>query len=307
MHRKVLVFVFFLVISSLMWLMVSLNEEMEKDMALPVVYANVPENVVITSDINDTVRLTVRDKGYTLARYIYGKGVKPVVVNFTTYATNNGTFTIGNSDLLRLAKRQLSTSTQVLSVKPDRLEVFFNHGNHKTVPVVFQGKVKAGASYVITQTEIHPRQASIYAADGLLDSINAVYTEPVNGVDITDSVSYTVRVQHIRGAKIVPNKVRVDLRADLLTENTVDVPVTILNLPEGKNLRLFPSTVKVKFVLPSKMYASVQADDFLIVADYNDLLRSESDKLGIAMRRKPANVRNVKMEIRSVSYLIEEQ
>ena len=307
MSRRALVFVFFLLLSTLLWMMISFNEEMEKEILVPVQIVNVPKNVVITSDVSDTLRLTLKDKGYTLARYYYGKSVKPITVNFQQYAKNNGMFTVSNADLARMVKQQLSPSTHIVGIKPEKVEVFFNHGNHKTVPIRFQGHLTPSASYVITQKRITPSHATVYAADGLLDSITAVYIEPLNKSDVADSVRYVMNIQSIRGAKIVPHRVNVDVKAELLTERTIEVPISVINVPEGKHLRLFPSAVKVKFVVATSRYATAKETDFQIVADYNEVTATESDKVRIQIRRKPSYARQMQTDVSEVNFLIEEQ
>ncbi len=280
---------------------------MEKDIFVPVQIINVPKNVVITSDLNDSLRLTLRDKGYTLAKYHYGSGISPITINFQQYARTNGMFTINNADLVRMVKQQLSPSTHIVAVKPEKLEVFFNHGNHKVVPILLQGNLSPSASYTITQTVLTPNRATVYAADGLLDSIKAVYTEPVNQSNIADSAQFTVNLQSIRGAKILPHKINLRVKSDLLTEKTLEVPISIVNVPEDKHLRLFPSTVKVKFVVATSGYASAKESDFHIVVDYNDVANTEGDKVRVHIRKKPKYARHVQTDNNVVNFLIEER
>ena len=59
-NREFLTFFFFLVLSSIFWLMTALNETYEREVSVPAYLVNVPKNVVITSDMEDTVRVTVR-------------------------------------------------------------------------------------------------------------------------------------------------------------------------------------------------------------------------------------------------------
>ena len=287
-------------------MMIAFNEDMEKEILFPVEVTNVPKNVVITSNMNDTIRVLLRDKGYTLANYYYSDKCK-IVINFQHFARHNGMFTISNTELARLVKQQLSPSTHIVGMKPDKLEIFFNHGNHKVVPIKFQGHLSPSASYVITETRLRPKRATVYAADGLLDSIKAVYIEPLTMADIKDSVRLVANIQSIRGAKIVPHRVSVDIRADLLTEKTIEVPVHIINLPENKPLRLFPSTVKVKFVIATSRYMKTDASDFIVVADYNDVVATETDKVRVRVQRKPSYALQVQTDVDEVSFLIEEK
>ena len=75
-NKEFLIFLFFLFLSSVFWLMMTLNETYEKEISVPVRLVGVPKNAVLTTEMEDTVRVTVRDKGFALASYIYGEGVK---------------------------------------------------------------------------------------------------------------------------------------------------------------------------------------------------------------------------------------
>jgi hypothetical protein len=47
----------------------------------------VPKNVVLTSSLPDTVRVTLRDKGFVLLAYTTSNRLRPVTVNFTAMPT----------------------------------------------------------------------------------------------------------------------------------------------------------------------------------------------------------------------------
>ena len=67
MNKQFLIFLFFLILSGMFWLMMTLNETYEKEICVPVRLGGQPKNVVVTTEMVDTVKVMVRDKGYTLA------------------------------------------------------------------------------------------------------------------------------------------------------------------------------------------------------------------------------------------------
>ena len=83
-NKDLLTFLFFLLLSGIFWLFITLNQTYEKEFAIPMTITNVPKNAVLTSDETDTVRMTIRDKGITLAIYQFGEALKHVSVNFMT-------------------------------------------------------------------------------------------------------------------------------------------------------------------------------------------------------------------------------
>ena len=71
-NKDFLIFLFFLALSSVFWLLMTLNETYEQEIRIPVSMVNVPDNVVLLSPDTDTVKVTVRDRGLVLLGYVYG-------------------------------------------------------------------------------------------------------------------------------------------------------------------------------------------------------------------------------------------
>ena len=71
-NREFLVFLFFLCLSGIFWLSLTLNDIYEREFAIPVSVVDIPKNAVLTSDEVDTVKMTIRDKGIILVAYQYG-------------------------------------------------------------------------------------------------------------------------------------------------------------------------------------------------------------------------------------------
>ena len=66
LNKQFLTFMSFLAISAIFWLVSTLNANYEKELKIPVQIRQIPKNVVLTSDEVDTIRVTVRDKGWTI-------------------------------------------------------------------------------------------------------------------------------------------------------------------------------------------------------------------------------------------------
>ena len=307
-NKEFLIFLFFLVLSSIFWLMMTLNETYEQEVCVPVRLTNVPKNVVLTTDIEDTVRVTVRDKGYALAAYIYGDRIAPVNVNFATYANRQGgSGLVPAADLLKMVSQRFMGASKVMQVKPDRLDFYFNYGLSRQLPVRMSGYVVPGRSYYLARTQFWPDVVTVYASKRTLDSLQFVKTVPINIVNFGDTVIQTVALEKIKGVKVVPSVVRIGLYPDILTEESIDVPVKAVNMPDGKVLRTFPSRVKVNFIVGASMFRNVKADQFSVVVDYNELVEHPSDKCNVYLKGSPHGVKNARLQINQVDYLIEQQ
>jgi len=307
-NKEFLIFLFFLALSGVFWLMMTLNETYEKEMRIPVHIVNVPQNVVLTSDSVDTVKVSLSDKGFVLLGYMYGDGLRPLKVNFKNYMRSTGTGSVTAAELQRMMYQQLSASTKITSTKPDRLQYFFNYGLHKRVPLRWSGRVIPEHLYFISHTEYETDSVDIYASQEKLDSINIVYTEPLNYANFRDTLSVRCNLQKMRGVKSVPDNVKITFYTDVLTEASIkDIPIQGINMPEGKVLRTFPSKVTIKFVAGVSLYRTLSAKDFTVVADYKDIASHPSDKCTLHIKKVPQGISRATLDIKQVDYLIEEE
>lgn len=72
----------------------------------------------------------------------------------------------------------------------------------------------------------------VYTFEEKLDSINVIYTEPLNYVGFRDTLMITCKTSHPKDVKVVPDKVRIGFYTDVLTEESLDgVPIQAINMP----------------------------------------------------------------------------
>ena len=307
-NREFLIFLFFLGLSGTFWLLMTLNETYEEELAIPVRLDDVPNNVVVTQSCSDTVYVTVRDKGFTLVTYLYTNRIIPILIDFDSYADKgDGKGVVPLSDLQKMISQRLSGSSKITSIKSHSLPFFFNYGQSKRVPVRLAGDVNPGKSYYISRIKFWPSTVTIYANKALLDSVKYVYTHALYLNNVEDTVMRRVPLRPINGVKMVPSVVKIGLYVDILTEESVEVPIVAVNMPEGKVLRTFPSKVNVKFTVGSSLFRNVKPEQFMVVVDYNDILAHPSDKCILRLRQHSRDVTMARLEMKQVDYLIEQQ
>lgn len=307
MNKQLLTFLFFLILSGIFWLTITLNETYERELKIPVQIVGIPKNVVLTSPAVDTVRATIRDKGWMIVAYLHGDRIPKVTLNYKNYDRGNGAGIISSSDIKRLLDQQLEISTTVSTVKPDRLEFFYNNGERKRVPVRWTGRVIPEQLYYISQVNYLPDSVDVYAAPEKLDSIRAVYTEPLNYAGFRDTLTVGCRLTHANDVKVVPERIQIEFFTDVLTEETFEgIPVQCLNLPEGKMLRTFPAKVKVHFVAGASQIRLLRPEDFIVIADYREITQNPSEKCNLYLQSVPHGISRATLETKQVDYLIEE-
>ena len=304
LNKEFLIFLFFLALSGAFWLLMTLNETMEREFKIPMRLSGVPRNAVITGELPDTVRVTVRDKGFTLVTYDF----RPLVFRFSNYADEDeGKGVIPLTDVQKQVLSQMYGSSKLLQVKPGAFDFYFTYGTSKKVPVVFRGKITTNKSYYLAHTEFYPSMVTVYANKQQLDKLQTVEIEPFNYRNLQDTIRQAVKIRKIRGVKIVPPTVRLSVYPDVLTEETIDVPITAINMPPGMVLRTFPSKVTVRFTIGASLFRTIKPNLFKVVVDYEELAANPSDKCTLQLRSVPRSVSKASLEIDRVDYLLEQQ
>lgn len=307
-NREFLIFLFFFAVAGVFWILMALNDNYEQEIRIPVHYTNIPKTVVMTSPETDTLRVTIRDKGIILLGYMYGDAMQNITIDFKSNARHNGMGEVPASELSKKITSRLTSSSKLISIKPEKLTFYYNYGEKKRVPIKWRGSVTPEELFFISGVEYDPDSVTIYASHPKLDSINTVYTEVLNCSDFRDTLTVDARLQKIAGVKMLPNMVSIRFMTDVLTEVSFDdVPVVGINMPKGKILRTFPAKVKVKFVTGVKTYQSLSKNDFRVVADYEEIQRSQSSKCNIYLQSSPEGITRAALSVKQVDYLIEEQ
>ena len=308
LNKEFLIFLFFLLLSGAFWLMMALNETYEEELKVPVRLVGMPRNAVMTDEPADTVKVTVRDKGFTLVTYKYGHWFRPLTFRFATYANEDqGHGAIPAADIIKQVQSQLYGSSKLLSVKPEKLDFYFTYGASKKVPIRFRGKISTSKSYYLAHTEFSPMMVTAYANKKVLDELKYVEIEPFNYRNLQDTIHQNVRLQKIRGVKLVPSTVRLSVYPDVLTEESIEVPVSAVNMPAGMVLRTFPSRVTVRFTIGASQFRMIRPEQFNVVVDYQTLAENPSDKCTLQLRSVPSSVSKAKLELDKVDYLLEQQ
>ncbi len=304
LNKEFLIFLFFLALSGVFWLMMTLNETMEREFKIPVRLTGVPRNAVMTGELADTVRVTIKDKGFTLVTYDF----RPLTFRFSSYADEDtGEGVVPVADVQKQVLSQMYGSSKLLQLKPGKFDFYFTYGSSKKVPVVFRGKITTHKSYYLAHTEFNPSMVTVYANKQQLDQLQAVEIEPFNYRNLQDTIRQMVKIKKIRGVKIVPPMVRISVYPDVLTEESVEVPVTAINMPPGMVLRTFPSKVTVRFTIGASLFRTIKPSLFKVVVDYEELAANPSDKCTLQLRSVPRSVSKASLEMDRVDYLLEQQ
>ena len=305
--REFFVFFSFFAVSSVFWLLQTLNESYQTELTIPVELTNIPEEAVITEELPRNIKVLVEDKGFLLTTYFVGSKLSPLVLDFMKLRTNGNHVVISNMDLRKMISPQYYGSTKLISVKPNEVEYYYSIGEQRRLPVKLHLKVGGRSNYIVTDSLMQPSSVLVFAPLNILSGLKEVDTELAVFTNINDTVRRIVPLHPIKGVKFVPASVQVSLLVDLLTERMVEVPITGIDFPSDKVLRTFPSKAKVRFLIPYHRSSNIRPIDFRVEVKYSDLLNGNDSKCRPQIAISPSETSHIRIEPATFDFLIEQR
>ena len=304
-NRQTLVFLFFLVLSSAFWLLQTYNEVYEQEIEVELDVRGLPQNAVLTSDLPGSIKAVVKDRGVALLGYQYGENRPRLIIDASGFTRSEGHYRLAGSELMRAVKQQLSASTDIVSLRPDTLDIYYNRGRHKTVPVRLAVQPMAANGFMISTVKLSPNEVTVYGPSAYLDTLHAIYVSASEVRNVTAAGNHPLKVLKPAYAKTEPGEINLSVTAERLVEKRLTVPVTSVHCPKGVSLRTFPTNVELVALVGMSRYAKISADDFTVVADYLQVADGQLSECPLSVSRQPADVKHVRLTTDHAEYVIE--
>lgn len=201
---KILAFVFALVL----WFFVTAEQTVEKAYPVPLELRNVPEGLVVTSEVPSLIDVRI-------------SGPRTVLLNLSPAELNIGVdlkgLSPGVTSFKRLEERlRLPHSLKITRLSPSVIDVRLERVQEKTVSVrpVFSGTLPEGL--VVEKIEVSPREVIVSGAGSELKNVSDVETEPINVDEVRESFKLEVPLNYVgKNTSLEPDVKAVEVEVEL--------------------------------------------------------------------------------------------
>lgn len=305
--KEALVFSAFVLLALGFWLLQSLQQEYEIEVAIPVRYKNVPNDIAFDGTIPEKVTARVKDKGSVLLNYTFGRGFAPIEVSMKALEGKSGDTTISKRKIENDILKQLLNTTTLTDFIPQKIEIGYSKRMHKQIPVVFEGDIHTDPGFLLSgEIILKPGYVNVYASESLLDTLQFVRTMPIHIQKGNKTVTRTVQLQPVAGANLEPAVVTLTVPIEEYTEKTLEIPVTCTGIPIHYTVRIFPPTVKVNCSVPLSRFKELSEDQFAIRIPFSQLEQNLSGTLPIHLSAQPEWVRTATLTPDKIEFILEQ-
>lgn len=306
--KEALIFSAFVLLSFGLWVLLSLQEEYETAVSLPVVYQNVPPSISFQGEKPDKIIVRIKDKGSALLNYTFRRNFKPIQIDMKGVSADDGFYTVPLEQIESAISKQLYATTLLQGFEPRNIDLRFSAVCQKIVPVRFDGKVRTVPGFLPSEDiTIEPAQISVYSTQEVLDSINEVKTVYTELLDCNKTISRNLNLQAIPGVNFEIAKVSVTIPVEEYTEKTLVVPVVCENIPPHYTIRIFPQEINVTCHLPMSRFKDLEEEDLEIHVTYEELEDRGGEPLSIDLTKKPDWIHTYALEPGKIEYILEKK
>lgn len=305
--RDVIVFICFTLVSYIFWVIMSLNDDAQRDLEVKLEITDVPEDIHFISEVPKSLTVNVRDKGSVLAGFYWNgaPGLKIRYDELTAYPLKDRV-AFPEQELAARVRALFASTTQVVSVRPDSLSLIYTDRPGTKALVIPDLQIEPSAQSVISgPVTISPDTVLVYAARHLAVRPSSVKTMLLSRTDLTDTLVCDVKIRPEAGVRIVPDHVTVTIPVEPLISKTRVVPVTLLHgaSSDSHEVVLFPSQVSVSYLLPMSLYSTENS----VITVNADFFSRSGTKIPLSLGSHPDYYQDISLSLDSVEYLIEQK
>lgn len=304
-NAKLKRFTFFLLLATIFWVLTKFSREFTSTMIAKINYENIPETASLSENNINEITFDLTANGFEILFYKFKKPTITVPVG-KYYSKENDGFKISRIELLRMVASNFNRNLGIKNLSVDELNVHLDPIILKKVRVIAKTAIAFKNGFKpVDSIKIIPDSITISGPSGSLKNIKTIETELVTIKDVEKDISQTTKI--VSPSKeivsIKPNKVEVTLKVAEFSQGQYTIPVEVINLPPGVDIKLVPQTVNITFDVSVNDFAKITKDSFRLVCDYSQRNKDENFMLPF-LEKKPQNIRNVVFEPKKIDFFI---
>ena len=295
-------FLFFVFISFSFWISTKLSNSYTIEQIFNIEWINIPESIVI-SENNKKLNTSITASGVEIILYrLFNNNLKIDLIQ-ANFELDYLSLNLENQKFL--IQQQLYSNTLLNQITPSLVKIKFSRLSEKKIPIIPKTRINLRAGYLTDSNVISKPDCIIVRGPKiLLDSIYYAETIAYNQEDVYKSISKKINLSPIEGANFSKDFVDIELSVSRYSEKEFNIPIELINQPEGVKVKLFPPKTKVRATIPMSVIGNIRVSDFRLIADYNQILNGQTQKLELFIQKKPSGVKQIILEPNEVNYLI---
>lgn len=302
---KIKRFLVFVVIASVLWVLTKFGREVTTPMEAKIVYKNLPETAVLSKDNPQIIHFDITANGFEVLFYKFKMPVLDIAVN-DYYTEGDDGFVVSKKAVLQNLESKFNKYFEIRNLSPAPIQVKLDPIALKNVVVIPDLEVQFKNGFrSIGDFQLDPDTIAISGPEESLTEIDTVFTKNVSLKNVDKDISETIEIlwpsEEI--VSMTPNKILFNWSVTEFSEGQFSLPVEVINLPPGVELKLVPGHLSIIFDIAVDDFTDISAENFRVVCDYSK--RNKEDGFMVPeLVKQPEEAVNVMIDPKKIEFYV---
>ena len=301
-------FVTFLIISFLIWLLITFSKEYTAVISYPVNYQNIAQNKLLQEAPIKEIDISIRATGFKILRAKLRSKKIDLEASSLKRKKNSQFYFLPKNQFTKI-QRQLFSGVDLQEILQDTIYLNLGVLSSKKVALKPNLDINYHIGYdLLDEITITPDSIVISGPESQINKIDDLILSKLILKDVKSDFNNEVSILLTDKEKNIKTNIttaKVSGKVDKFTEGTLQVPFAIRNLPENTNLTILTEEVDVVFIVALSNFAEVSEASFKVECDYK---MSNENNLGYLIPKvvaMPNFIKSIKIIPTKIDFLIQ--
>lgn len=303
--RSIFTFLIFLLISTIFWFMMTLNETIQRDYRLQVEIGEIPAGTTFITRAPQYIDVSVKDKGRALIKYDWGNPPK-VRIRYSDFIKKGDNRIVINQEMLsNNIRNSFGSGCEILSIRPDSINLITTTRPGDRLPIFFDISTATEPQYIAYGgIQCKYDSVTVYSLNGIPSSMLNISTEHISLRNLTDTTTVEIPLQCPPGTRVEPSTVSVTIPVEPLVAKKRILPIQVVNVPKNVSIHIFPANIELGYLVPMSMFKNDAAVPAAVI-DFRTI-NPGSTTAEVSITQVPDYYHNIDCNPSEVEYLIEQ-
>lgn len=307
--RKAKVFVLFLLASGLIWFLNNLSRTYSAKTTFDLAYVNESDELLLTDAFVNSIEVKLETVGFQFLRYNFER--MTVLIDLKDIERFDNRYYLPPQKYKGQIEKQLPSSIELLELYSDTLFFDFMKITSKEVSVESTVKINLVNNYLLEgPLKLEPSSITIKGPQEEIDTIAKVFTVnldlPETNFDFTEKVNL-FKSSELQYTSYSTDVVLVSGKVSKFSEKIIEVPIAVINLPEGMQVRTFPDGVSILCKAKIERLKSIDSSNFKVVADYSTIDGTRSNTMELILGSVPDGIFEASLLENKVEFILSKE
>ncbi|SHJ53300.1 hypothetical protein SAMN04487911_12428 [Arenibacter nanhaiticus] len=307
--RKVKLSLIFLTCSFLAWFVTNLTENYTENAEFDLQYSRPPDSLLFNGASKKNIKVRLRTSGFQFL--LFGFRNKQVHLSLSSLKQKGTKYYIPPSVYKNQIENQLPKSISILDMDRDTLFFDFRKLYKREIPITANVKLNLEPHYLIDGTlRLEPSKLTVIGPKHEIDSLQFIETEslvvPQLKMDFNKKLALRLP-KNLKHTRYSHKETTVSVQVFKFSEKLIEVPVQVINVPEGTLVRTFPDRVSVICKARLEDLKNISVTNFLVVVDYAEIKEGRDNILQLKLLKKPDHLNVVELKENEVEFILKRE